>query len=77
MSANPRTVLTDVYVTNGYPNHPGAAPNQTFTRHGTVVDVPLGSALEALYGGAGNLSGIIPVAQRGDGTTLSRAALGN
>lgn len=77
MSQFPRVVLTDTYVTWGAPNYPGAPPNQVFVRHGTVADIPPGSALEALYGGAGNLSGIIPVAQRGDGTTLSRAALGN
>lgn len=42
-----------------------------------MVDIPLGSALETLYGGSSNLSPIIPIAQRGDGTTLSRAALSN
>ncbi len=72
MSANPRVVLADVYVKWGVPSQP-----PLFTRHGTVADIPLGSALEVAYGGPSNLSGIVPVAQRGDGTCWSKAALAN
>lgn len=74
MSTYPRRVLTDTAVT--WDNHANGAERSTFTRHGTVVDVVPGSALEAAYGN-GNLSAVIPVAQRGDGSTLSRAAVSN
>ena len=35
---------------------------QWFHKAGTVVDVVPGSRLEAAYGGAGNLSAVIPAA---------------
>ena len=75
MSQYPRTVLTDIAV--AWDPHANGAGRATFTRHGTVVDVVPGSLLEAAYGGTGNLSGVIPVSQRGDGTTLSKAAASN
>jgi hypothetical protein len=74
VSQYPRTVLTDTAV--AWDPHSNGAQRATFTRHGTVVDVVPGSALEAAYGPA-SLSGVIPVSQRGDGTTLSRAAQAN
>ena len=74
MSQYPRRVLTDISVT--WDSHANGVPLTTFTRHGTVADVVPGSALEAAYGN-GNLSSVIPVSQRGDGTTLSRAAQAN
>lgn len=75
MSAYPRRVLTDTSVS--WDPHANGAQRATFTRHGTVLDVEPGSALEAAYGGSGNLSGVIPVSQRGDGTNLDRAAVSN
>jgi hypothetical protein len=56
--------------------HANGAGRSTWTRHGTVVDIEPGSALEAAYGGT-NLSAVIPVAQRGQGDDLSRAAQAN
>ena len=75
MSQYQRCVLADTTV--GWDPHANGAQRATFARHGTVVDIVPGSALEAAYGGTGNLSGVIPVSQRGDGTTLSRAAQAN
>jgi len=77
VSQYPRYVLTGTWVPWTVPNYPGAPPNTVYMRAGTVADVPPGSALEQLYGGPSNLSGVIPVSQRGDGTCLSKAALGN
>jgi hypothetical protein len=74
MSAYPRRVLTDTDVT--WDPHANGAEQVTFTRHGTVVDVEPGSELEAAYGD-GNLSDVIPRAQRGQGDDLSRAAQAN
>ena len=74
MSQFPRRVLTDVSVLWG--PHANGAQRATFTRHGTVVDVVPGSALEAAYGNA-SLSGVIPVSQRGNESCLSRAAVSN
>lgn len=74
MSQFPRRVLTDTSVS--WDPHANGAERATFTRHGTVVDIEPGSALEAAYGN-GNLSGVIPVAERGQGDTLSRAAQAN
>ena len=74
MSQYPRRVLTDTTV--AWDPHANGAQRTTFTRHGTVVDIPPGSALEAAYGNA-NLSGVIPVGQRGQGDDLSRAAQSN
>jgi len=82
VSQYPRRVLTGVWVPDGVWNHPGAAPVLIWVRAGTVVDVVPGSALEQLYGGAGNLSPVIPVmdpkrSPDGGADTLSKAALGN
>jgi len=74
MSQFPRRVLTDTDVS--WDPHANGAERATFARHGTVVDVEPGSALEAAYG-SGNLSAVIPVAQRGQGDDLSRAAQSN
>jgi hypothetical protein len=74
MSQYPRRVLTDTAVS--WDPHANGAARYTFTRHGTVVDVVPGSALEAAYGNA-SLSGVIPVSQRGDDATLSKAAVSN
>lgn len=74
MSQYPRRVLTDTAVV--WDPHANGAQRTTFTRHGTVVDIPPGSALEAAYGN-GNLSGVIPEAARGQGDDLSRAAQSN
>jgi len=75
MSQNPQRVLSDIEVT--WDAHANGVPVTTFVRHGTVADLVPGSALASAYGGSGNLSGVIPVSQRGDGTTLSRAAQAN
>lgn len=74
MSQFPRRVLTDTAVT--WDPHANGAERATFTRHGTVVDIEPGSPLEAAYGNA-NLSAVIPVASRGQGDDLSRAAQSN
>lgn len=74
MSQYPRRVLTDTSV--AWDPHANGAERVTFTRHGTVVDVEPGSALEQAYDPA-NLSGVIPESQRGDGTNLDRAAVSN
>ena len=75
MSAYPRRVLTDTAVS--WDPHANGAERSTFTRHGTVADIEPGSALEEAYGGSGNLSGVIPVSQRGDDVNLSHAAVTN
>jgi hypothetical protein len=75
MSQYPQRVLTDVKVT--WDAHANGAPVTTFVRHGTVADLVPGSALSAAYGGSGNLSGVIPVSQRGNESCLSRAAVSN
>jgi hypothetical protein len=75
VSQYPRVVLADVTVF--WDPHANGAARSTFVRRGTVLDCKPGSALELAYGGAGNLSPVIPVSQRGDGTALSRAALSN
>ena len=74
MSQYPRRVLTDTDVS--WDPHANGAERSTFARHGTVVDIEPGSALEAAYGNA-NLSGVIPVAQRGQGDDLSRCCQAN
>lgn len=74
MSQFPRRVLTDITVS--WDPHANGAQRVTFARHGTVVDIPPGSLLEAAYGSA-NLSAVIPVGQRGQGDDLSRAAQSN
>jgi hypothetical protein len=58
MSQFPPIVTTGVWVPDGIPNHPGAAPVMIWIRAGTAVDIKPGSKLKALYG-AGNLSGVI------------------
>lgn len=75
MSQYPRRVLTDVTVF--WDPHASGAERATFTRHGTVADIPPGSALEAAYGGAPNLSGVIPLSQRGNEACLSHVAVSN
>lgn len=74
VSAYPRRVLVDVAV--AWDPHANGAQRTTLTRHGTVVDIPPGSPLEAAYG-AGNLSGVIPLSERGNESCLSRAAQSN
>jgi hypothetical protein len=74
MSQYPRRVLADMTV--AWDPHANGAGRSTFTRHGTVVDVVPGSALEAAYGNA-SLSGVIPLSQRGNEQCLSRAAVSN
>jgi hypothetical protein len=76
MSQFPQRILADVSVTAWDP-HANGAQRVTFVRHGTVVDIVPGSALAGAYGGSGNLSGVIPVSQRGDGTCLSKASVSN
>lgn len=75
MSQFPQRVLTDVTVT--WDSHANGAPVTTFVRHGTVADLVPGSALSAAYGGPGNLSGVIPVSQRGNEQCCSKAAVSN
>lgn len=58
MSQYPRIVTTGVWIPDGIPNHPGAAPVTIYIRAGTAVDIKPGSQLEQLYG-AGNLSPVI------------------
>ena len=74
MSQYPRRVLTDVSV--AWDPHANGAERATFTRHGTVVDVEPGSVLEAAYGSQ-NLSGVIPLSERGNEACLSRACQAN
>jgi hypothetical protein len=75
MSQYPQRILTDITVT--WDGHASGVPVTTFARHGTVVDIVPGSALAAAYGGSGNLSGVIPIAQRGNETCLSKACVSN
>jgi len=79
VSLFPRIVLTDVYVS--WDPHSNGAERTTFTRKGTVVDIPPGSQLEQAYGGAGNLSAVIPPGdwRRSDysASVFSRAAQAN
>ncbi len=75
MSQYPQRVLTDITVT--WDKHSNGNPVTTFTRHGTVADIVPGSALAAAYGGPGNLSGVIPLSQRGDEACLSKACVSN
>ena len=75
MSQNPQRVLTDVSVL--WDAHADGTPLTTFTRHGAVVDIVPGSALSAAYGGTGNLSGVIPVSQRGNESCLVKACVSN
>lgn len=75
MSQFPQRVLTDVTVT--WDSHASGTPVTTFVRHGTVADLVPGSALAAAYGGPGNLSGVIPLSQRGNEACLSGAAVSN
>lgn len=74
MSQFPRRVLTDTDVS--WDPHANGAERSTFTRHGTVVDVVPGGLLEQAYG-AGHLSGVIPLSERGDEACCSRAAVSN
>jgi hypothetical protein len=72
MSTSPRRLLTDTLVQWGEPTAP-----PLLVRHGSVIDIPVGSALEAAYGGSSNLSAIIPANQRGQGDTLDRSWTAN
>jgi hypothetical protein len=74
MSQFPRRLLTDTAVS--WDPHANGAARATFTRHGTVIDVVPGSALEAAYGN-GNLSGVLPSSQRGSEAACSKAAVSN
>jgi len=74
MSTYPRRVLSDVAV--AWDPHANGAQRATFTRHGTVVDVVPGSALEQAYGSE-HLSAVIPAGQRGQGDDLSKACQSN
>jgi len=74
MSQFPRRLLTDTAV--AWDPHANGAARSTFTRHGTVIDIMPGSALEQAYGNA-NLSGVIPVGQRGDDACLDKACVSN
>jgi hypothetical protein len=75
LSQNPQRVLTDTTVV--WDKHANGVPVTTFVRHGTVADILPGSPLAAAYGGAGNLSGVIPASQRGNAACLSKAAASN
>jgi hypothetical protein len=75
MSQCPQRVLADTVVTWG--RHASGVPVTTFVRHGTVADITPGSLLASAYGGPGNLSGVIPVSQRGNESCCSKAAISN
>ena len=75
MSQYPQRVLTDITVT--WDKHSNGAPVTTFVRHGTVVDLVPASALALAYGGTGNLSGVIPLSQRGNEACLDKACVSN
>lgn len=77
MSQYPRIVLTGVNVPATQWNYPGAPPTTIWVRPGTLVDIKPGSALEGLYGGAGNLSAVLPVTKTGDEACLDKSALSN
>ncbi len=77
MSQYPRIVLTGVNVPATAANYPGAPATTIWVRPGTLVDIKPGSALEALYGGAANLSAVLPVTKTGDEACLDKSALGN
>jgi hypothetical protein len=72
MSTSPRRLLTDTLVQWGEPTAP-----PLLVRHGSIVDIPLGSALETAYGGSSNLSAVIPLAQRGHPDALDKSWLAN
>jgi hypothetical protein len=75
MSQYPQRVLSDTVVT--WDSHANGVPVTTFVKRGTVADIVPGSALADAYGGTGNLSGVIPVSQRGNEACCSRAAQAN
>jgi hypothetical protein len=75
MSQCPQRVLADVTV--AWDPHASGAQRATFVRRGTVADITPGSALSAAYGGPGNLSGVIPLGQRGDETCMDHIAVTN
>jgi hypothetical protein len=74
MSQYPRRVLTDTAVS--WDRHSNGAERVTFVRHGSVVDIVPGSALEAAYGQQ-SLSDVIPASQRGNESCLSKACVSN
>lgn len=75
MSQFPQRVLSDVSV--AWDPHANGAARTTFARHGTVVDIVPGSALWSAYGGDENLSGVIPIGQRGNEPGVDHAAVSN
>jgi hypothetical protein len=75
MSQYPQRVLTDTTV--AWDPHANGAARSTFARRGTVADIIPGSPLAAAYGGAGNLSGVIPLSQRGDEPGVDHVAVSN
>jgi hypothetical protein len=75
MSQFPQRILSDVSVT--WDKHASGVPLTTFVRRGTVADLIPGSALSLAYGGPGNLSGVIPVSQRGNEQCCSKACVTN
>lgn len=75
MSQFPQRVLTDISVT--WDSHANGVPLTTFVRHGTVADLVPDSALASAYGGSPNLSGVIPLSQRGNESCLSKACVSN
>jgi hypothetical protein len=75
MSQYPQRVLSSVTV--AWDPHANGAERTTFVKQGTVVDIVPGSPLATAYGGDGNLSGVIPLSQRGNEPCLSNAAVTN
>lgn len=71
MSANPRRVLADIDVL--WP--PGNTLFPIHVRRGSLVDAAPGSALEAAYGGAGNLQDVST--DLGSESTRDKSWLGN
>jgi hypothetical protein len=71
VSTNPRRVLADVELL--WP--PGNTLFPLHVRRGSLVDAVPGSALEAAYGGPGNLQAV--TADLGSADSLSKAWLAN
>lgn len=71
VSAHPRRVLADIQLYRP----PGNALFPVYVRRGSLIDAVPGSALEAAYGGAGNLLDISGLA--GDPANFNKAWLSN
>jgi hypothetical protein len=71
MSTSPRRVLSDVELL--WP--PGNTLFPQHVRRGSLVDAAPGSALEAAYGGPGNLQSV--TTDLGSAATLNKAWLAN